>query len=142
VTLIEFLKARLDEDERRARDCAVVYPSTWEVEDRGYHAHVVADGPNFLHVTDLEQEQAAKPEWVGDRLQHIAHHDPARVLREVAAKRMILELRYSWNLEAERYPEPPFGHIFQAHINTADAILRTLASVYSDHPDYRTEWDV
>jgi hypothetical protein len=63
-----------------------------------------------------------------------------RLLAECEAKRRIVELRYSWNLQAERNPEPPFSSIFQTQVNTADAILRALALPYADHPDYRDEW--
>lgn len=67
---------------------------------------------------------------------------PDRVLAECEAKRRIVELRYSWNLQAERATEPPFGPILKAQVITADTVLRTLAMPYADHPDYREEWRV
>lgn len=54
--------------------------------------------------------------------QHIARHDPARVLRECAAKRELVD---AW------HDEHGGGHV-----------LKTLAAVYSDHPDYRQEWSL
>ena len=39
-----------------------------------------------------------------------------RLLAECEAKRRIVELRYSWNLQAERNPEPPFSPIFQTQV--------------------------
>ena len=82
---------------------------------------------------------------------HIARHDPARVLREIAAKRAIV---------AAHHPETPskYGHdvlrcaVCQtergvwAEDRHADPwpclTLRHLAAVWSDHPDYRAEWAV
>jgi hypothetical protein len=68
---------------------------------------------------------------------HVAMHDPARVLREVEAKRAIMEQHPEgedgWcgdqmaltGCKWERWPCPT---------------LRHLAAAYSDHPDYREEW--
>lgn len=57
-----------------------------------------------------------------DNAAHIARHDPARVLREVAAKRAIVE----------RYAKAPDW--------AGGEDVRLLAAVWSDHPDYRQEW--
>lgn len=56
---------------------------------------------------------------------HIARHDPARVLAECAAKRAIVE-RESGSRTKITY----------RRLMT----LQDLASVYSNHPDYREEW--
>ncbi|NHP18122.1 hypothetical protein G8767_31810 [Rhodococcus sp. IC4_135] len=68
----------------------------------------------------------------------------ARTRREVAAKRAIIEAAdeatsCDMSVDSDRrvgsrnmVEEPSVG----------DLILRALASVYSDHPDYRTEWAV
>jgi Family of unknown function (DUF6221) len=76
------------------------------------------------------------------RAEHIARHDPARVLREVAANRAIVEF----------YVEPPSG--FRTRntevlsgaegasgraprvLTVLEAIVLDLAAVWSDHPDY------
>jgi hypothetical protein len=58
--------------------------------------------------------------WLSDRVEHIARHDPARVLADVEAKRRIVE----WDAEQ------PVDR----------GVLNILASVYADHPDYREEW--
>lgn len=68
---------------------------------------------------------------------HIARHDPARVLREVEAKRRILEHHSESTL--------PNG-IHLGTCMTCDnwempcPTLRLLADPYSDHPDFRSEW--
>jgi hypothetical protein len=65
---------------------------------------------------------------------HIARHDPARVLREVAAKRAILA----------RYEERPanLGDSLQQGQECMGLLyaMEALAAVYSDHPDYDPEW--
>jgi Family of unknown function (DUF6221) len=109
--LTEFLTARLDEDEADAHHAA---------------RNVVLDA-SFLD------------DNAGDRaLAHWLRHDPARVLREVEAKRKILAM---WQEpETERYL--PTGEVV-AQVAVADAIdsvVRELNTVYSDHPDYDEAW--
>lgn len=106
--LDEFLTARLDEDEAAAK-AAASRPL----------------GDQWIDGTRLTAVAA-----------HIARHDPARVLREVEAKRKILN---SWvsAATADRYsagPEP-IDH-FQDGLEHA---LRLLATAWSDHPDYRQD---
>lgn len=59
---------------------------------------------------------------------HIARHDPARVLADVAAKRAIVAA-CAYNLEYEEY-----GHTL------AERVLRALALPYADHEDYKPHW--
>lgn len=98
----------------------------------------------FLLARIAEDEAVAReaidcgPEWVHEAMRYGAN--PARVLAECEAKRRIVEYRYSWNLEAERMSEPPFGPIFEAKVSAADAVLRALALPYADHPDYDEVW--
>jgi hypothetical protein len=126
VTLVEFLTARLDEDEQWALAASAPYryavgnPS---VPEGGVHWTWVV-GENWTPVTPNPAEDefvqigdswscnlATVEEWrseVGNWMMrrtyagtieemdpsaagHIARHDPARVLREVAAKRKIVE---------------------------------------------------
>ena len=120
--LTAFLKARLDEDEATAKAAAGGDPG-------GSTARTAKDVAVALHV---------------------GMHDPARVLREVEAKRAIV---------AEHEPDRvgKFGSEEAARclvcltdregyeeLWEADewpcATLRTLAAVYRDHPDYRSEW--
>lgn len=61
-----------------------------------------------------------------------AEADSARALREVAAKRRLVELYGS--LSAQWAPNVDYGF--------AQTTLRTLAAIYSDHPDYKNEWEL
>lgn len=62
---------------------------------------------------------------------HIARHDPARVLREVEAKRLIL----AWCVRMD--PEPNVGGVLAGE---ARRITRWLALPYADRDGYREEW--
>lgn len=93
--LIAFITARLAEDEAAAK---LARPDYFTFEVLGIFSAL------------------------GD-MRHVIRHDPARVLRELAAKRAIL----SEHIVGGWHPVPCLT-------------LRALASVYSDHPDYRAEW--
>jgi hypothetical protein len=123
-----FLNARLDEDETVAR--AALAGRDEESESGGW-SEVLAAKAVDLDATDVE---------------HIARHDPARVLREVTAMRAIVEF----------YVEPPGGlrsgsaapsTAAEAEIAKAprvltaiEAIAFDIAAVWSDHPDYDPAW--
>ena len=116
VGIVEFLNARLNEDVVIA-----FMGEEWSAED---------------------WETAAGS---GIAATHIARHDPARVLREVTAKRKIIveleSLRFSIDSGANRGTDNPEG---EAYVNGCLAELertvRALAAVYADHPDYDHSW--
>ncbi|MER6350694.1 DUF6221 family protein [Streptomyces sp. NPDC001634] len=137
--LMQFLRSRLDEDERRARLMEQHYPSPWEMSDRGWMAHVVANGPVFREVVRLEQWHG-QPEgiWLGEVIQHAARHDPGRVLREIDTKRRLLKVH-------ERLPVGEFCSTCDAPSGIPGmpygcVTLRLLALPYADHHDYCEEW--
>lgn len=77
---------------------------------------------------------------------HIARHDPARVLREVEAKRRIIDdaLRYEARIDGEwgcshDPDEIAAGVCPYIPPDEIDA-LRLLALSYANHPSYRQEW--
>lgn len=121
ITITEFLYARLDEDEATAR---AARGATWVASQRGgvvdlddTHRHQIAGGDGGLAWSDAE---------------FMAYHDPARALREIAAKRFLID---QW---ADRYSTNP--HIVAYEVSDAIDVLHALATVYADHPDYRQEW--
>jgi hypothetical protein len=101
--LTEFLKARLDEDERTAKGLAGA-------------TRIIGGGPDFYGAGGL----AAEDFW--------ERFDPARVLREVKAKRAILG-EYAGNDMDDL-----------GYTNALGFAVSHLAAVYSDHPDYQQEW--
>jgi hypothetical protein len=119
VTLVEFLQARLTEDELMAVAAIDGSPS-WQTHY------------DFRDVKDDQGHYVVQAETVHPSLEqagHIARHSPARVLREVEAKRLVIAdyLRYDAD-----------GDLLRRAVT--EDILRALCSVYSEHPDYNHAW--
>lgn len=161
--LANFLRARLDEDESAARIISAggyegqiwrtdppgqvnVAPlaSGWAVsaalgldpEDCNHWVAVVAYEYEMGESRETAARYGGMPvALVNDgrrEVHHIIRHDPDRVLREVAAKRAILA-RY----EAT---QPPGYAEQEAQGWLLLDVIRDLAGIYSDHRDYRQEW--
>lgn len=115
--LVEFLKARLDEDEKAARDAS---PSPWKHPDE--------DETDALWLT---REDAY----------HIYRHDPAQVLAEVEAKRGAIRLYEDTLATIERLKEQ--GQPTAAHEVAVESYLNVLrldAAVFASHPEYDESW--
>jgi hypothetical protein len=113
MTLVEFVLARLADVEALAEAAM----------DLEWHL----DGGDVMSVPQVNSIA-----WVGDRHengQHIAVHDPARVLRRVAADRQIVALGCC--------DEPGHGWESTAEL---ELVIRLLALPYDDHPDYDPQW--
>lgn len=132
--LIEFLRARLAEDESAA--LAASGPKArftqWDLSE--WHGR---EEPHSL----IGQGTAGQPYALGHftsspiptvQAAHIARHDPARVLAEVEAKREVIRL-------AERAYDfaPTFTTGFASAMEQA---LRMFAQPFAGHPDYREDW--
>lgn len=147
--LVNFLHARLDEDEQTAR--AASGPSlqgeTWVAQRHPLHRGgpvLAAVSANRFKIVESE----ANP-WDIDtamaQVTHMARHDPARVLAEVEAKRYVIDQCAYWNERATReaidppkWPQP--GLELGLLLDAMNPVLRGLALPYADHPDYRDEW--
>ncbi|HLU95548.1 MAG TPA: DUF6221 family protein [Thermobifida alba] len=160
--LVEFLRERLIEDEQTLHDAGGLL-CQWDTrpgpDAPEEEAEVWASG-RFLLVPAMPVDQA----------RHIARHDPARVRREVEAKRDLL-MRYERHLaekkdlqaaldEAEQAVEheertgewtKPAGWLRNLNregerLETRGSVLRALmraaAAVYQDHPDYEDSWRI
>jgi Family of unknown function (DUF6221) len=124
--LVAFLTARLAEDEATAR---VLFAEQWEVNEHADGDFTVCFRPEPLLI-DPRADM-----WLKDVAVLVARHDPARVLREVAAKRLILAeiVPLIDGMDAQIHSEWGFGPMTDYE---SDALLRIMAAVYSDHPDY------
>lgn len=154
MTIIEFLLARIAEDEQAARLAGDV--QAWRDVDMR-DTYLTKDGACFLTV-DLNND-AAGMYW-----NHAARHFPTRVLAECAAKRAIVELHQQWPVLVQGDPqydrvdnaapgaialrmsqqiawltEQEYRRRFGSEPPTAP-MLRALAAVYADHPDYDPAW--
>lgn len=131
--LVAWLTRIFDEQESAAKACEEVYPSPWEVSDRGWMAKVQADQPGFRVVAELEQYPNIDG-WLSTRLDHLALHDPASVLARIAADRQILARCMkvlSLPASAWEYSDAP---------DLAEATIRDLAQPYADREGFREEW--
>jgi hypothetical protein len=99
--MIAFAKARLDEDEARATAAL----AEWD--------------QNAMEWEDLPDASYAHARW----------HDPARVLREVAAVRAVIATyERSVRMVGESLSVPD------------RKLTEAFAAVWSDHPDYQASW--
>jgi hypothetical protein len=126
--LVAFLRARIDEDEAVARAATVETGGPrWHGSDSGLCSDDASNHPGpFL----VDAYGYTAPELVA----HIARHDPARVLADIAAKRAIVDrmaavLERGWD-----YYEN------STVIDLAEATLRNLAAPYAGADGYRPEW--
>lgn len=112
--LVEFIKARLDEDEKLAHE-AVDDDYNWLGDSSGIDQYAREPGTPVIFTSGFFS-QGRRP-YANP---HIARHDPARVLAQVSAVRRLIDF-----YEGDWLP---------------DYILAEFAGVWSDHPDYRAGW--
>jgi hypothetical protein len=121
-TLTEFLLARIAEDEVVARAAADKDLDRWAAGG-GVEAEW-RDGMDPDLNTMIAYDEGRPTEA---QAEHIARHDPARVLAECAAKRRIVEMH-----EAAVNHDEMCGWPCET--------LLALAAVYADNPEFRDEW--
>ena len=165
MTITEFLEARIAEDEAVARAASgstvegqvgawspVPGGDEWAVCDGDFDVEVlVALRPDLPRPPQpLDGLWGAVAGWedlgrTDDRedviqtAQHIARHDPARVLAECAAKRAIIEQNQSYVEAAAEREGIAFVGARCGQEVTGD-VLKLFAAVYAGHEDYRQEW--
>jgi hypothetical protein len=130
--LVEFLLARIAEDERDARnasDRAVggPYSADW---DTVFSACVDTGGDHDFLTNDR------------DIAMHIVRWDPARVLAECEARRRIVEFAdEATSLDMQVDGEFRIGSRDESdEPYIGDSIMRALALPYADSEGYREEW--
>jgi len=129
VTLTEFLLARIAEDKAEAKAAGQVESSQWWVDGPAQ-----VSGKHWVYATGEKFERRE----VAD---HIARHDPARVLAECEAKRRIV----GWHGFGHECPDDgtvaglaPAG--WYGESSDECPTLLALAMPYADHPDYDEAW--
>jgi len=149
-TLTEFLEARLAEDEAAAQATLIdVHGSgDWRADERPvaltvdlYRVRDINARPVVEEIRSLQDDDDPddiKPYVDGAAVaRHVALHDPARVLREVAAKRRVMERHRADTSPYELY----CGGCSDSGPRLDECPeLRDLAAVYSDHPEFNQDW--
>lgn len=137
MTINWFIEERLAEDERLAKEASESSGPNWrhalsEDYPGQYSSEIECDHDSFAQVYS---EQAAA---------HIAHHDPARVLRQVEHARKVLARHRK---QADDGVVMIGGDIC-AGCGVSNgprawpcAEVRDLAATWSDHRHYRQEWN-
>ncbi|GAA2484752.1 DUF6221 family protein [Streptomyces thermolineatus] len=144
--LIAFLRARLDEDEAVAREATA---GPWRSAPTARH-HATATGRTEEAVfAALPDKGAVVVASTGEareqqnlvNAEHIARHaDPARVLREVEAKRRLLALHEPGEMEFVDGDVCMACDVRDEGPHYPCLTLRLIAAVYDQHPDYREDW--
>lgn len=119
--LAAFLNARLDEDERAARAAS---PGPWSANAEHDEVH----GDDGIPVAD---GFALSNRQLRATVDHIVRHDPVRVLRDVEAKRRMLDWLHrtrDWAIENNLW----------SYDETEPLLL--IALPYADHPDFDPAW--
>lgn len=127
--LIAFMKARLDEDEAIATAAAQFGTDGFSGRPQWINQYgmVVDATDSDWAIVDLGGTAVSgEPVYA-----HIARHDPARTLREVAADRALLA-------EYDELANGLSAYMYMA--GALEGIIRYRVTVWSDHPDYRDEW--
>jgi hypothetical protein len=133
--LVPWLRAQLDSDEAAARDCP--RPEGWHIEDRtsGFDERdpeLIGGGKSIATF--------AYDHCGALTLAHVIRHDPASVLRDIAAKRAIVDLHICpcpddcgecGACSGAHHADPTYAPC---------PTLRHLAAAYADRDGYRPEW--
>lgn len=163
MTIVEFLTARLGEDRELVRQLIEAdVPGRW-TERRGE-----VFGPTTMTLRRIAEIDDVNLGPDGSQLaaEHIARFDPSRILDEIDAKQAIIEFHKQWPVLVETSPQ-----IEPDHTGGLDSIafrmsrqimwateeeyrkrfgseppttpmMKALASVYKDHPDFDPAWKV
>jgi hypothetical protein len=124
--VIEFLLARIAEDEKAAK---AAHSGAWTI--------AAPWGPHDLLTGLVDKSGARVVDGAQEMLEHIARHDPARVLADCDGQRRTVELHQL--REKGRGAVSACRTCGRRH-GWPCSTLRFLALPYVNHPSYRPEW--
>lgn len=138
--IVEFLEARMTEDEAVAKAALhsdAIQAGEWAAEHHNSEFHAE---PNRCHIAEDRKGHywSVADEVFIPNAEHIARHDPARALREVAAKRAIIKAYSEADDRANAYNF--HETLLNGESNGLELAVELLASAYSTHADYQTSW--
>lgn len=133
---VEFFEARIADDEAVAK-AAIQHLSRYDPQTQDRIQTGIDNGEwrtdSYCDPNDLKMIEGAgitiydEGGHTAEQAKHIARHDPARVLGEVAAKRGIVAKVRQGMVNIRIFPG-----LWES--------MQLLAVPYDDHPDYREEW--
>ncbi|MFC0438773.1 DUF6221 family protein [Kutzneria buriramensis] len=131
--LIEFLNLRYKED----ADIALDVPNQrWEATPSwGVQTFSGKVGP-----FKITPEPVADSCRMPGAAAHMARHDPDRELREVMAKRRVVEHYVATRRALAAAEGTPLEAALKIRLGAYENAVRILGAVYADHADYRMEW--
>ncbi|MCX5601590.1 DUF6221 family protein [Streptomyces phaeochromogenes] len=128
--LVQWLGQQLDEDERIAEAAS---PGPWRPNEESDEVLAV-DGITVADGFALSGRQLRAT------TEHIARHDPARVLREVAVTRRAIESFERCSYSVGTAPHEDMRNVALAKVDTWRFVLRLRALSYADWPGYKEAW--
>ncbi|MCW2092834.1 UNVERIFIED_ORG: hypothetical protein M2328_006114 [Rhodococcus erythropolis] len=158
MTIVKFLEARLAEDEAVAlkaggSEAEWLYRTEYDNETGNEVVWANSRSEEWLGPAQKEpyvsydryvtmDHEGCLPAVSEDDGTHIARHDPARVLREVAAKRELVAREESGRCQGHPKPWLRHGEYGAGFCFTPPegSVLYVLASAYADHPDFNPDW--
>ncbi|WP_405531525.1 DUF6221 family protein [Streptomyces avidinii] len=139
--LVQFLRARLDEDEQAAQEAVAdefVTSGRWMA--RGPYG----DGDHFGNIQSEQSEQIVEESLPWRTVVHIARHDPARVLAEVDAHQRLVELHAPLDVVGDSFTGCATcswrDEMDELWVQWPCPTIRLLALPYAKHVGYRPEW--
>jgi hypothetical protein len=137
--LVAWLGVQLDEDERTARAATwhddagtwTAHQSEYDSPRRSERRWFIIDSMDDGVITDVDPE-ASQPDGVA---RHVAEHDPARVLREISAKRQALA-HYARVCQLTKDGD----EAYLLAEGVAAKQIQIMATAYDHRPGYREEW--
>ena len=130
MTIAEFLKARLAEDAAVATRLDEGQRSwTWLPDPKH------PDYQGEVREIFLEACNTTAPGFIQyEAGEHIARHDPASVLADIAAKRAIVA-----EYERVERSKDTYAHYFAAWVAMSFCV-RQIARLYESHPEFKAAW--
>lgn len=124
--LIEFVRARLDEREALAKQATTVGGKLWHRGPVEHDQVLISETGHRIII------------GAGSALPHIAANDPAHVLRDIAAKRAIVD---SYAADPNIRSRGGVGGVYGVGRNQGFAYaVECIAAIDADRPDYNPSW--
>jgi hypothetical protein len=138
---VVFLRARYDELEQIAIAASKDAASPWRWQDTPHGYGLVGDHP-VQGAPMLAWVVPAAPGVHPLRApaEHIARHDPAAVLADIAAKRDVLEHYEHWQKTFRLTPEGWTAATCTVYRMAMSWVVGLLVQEYAVHPDYDPDW--